>query len=463
MSKSESKKELRIGLELHIQLDTKSKLFCTCANKEAKPNSLTCPICLGMPGTKPSLNKAAVESCLKLALALNCSIPSSSTFSRKTYFYPDLAKNFQITQYEMPIAKDGKLKLGGKEIRIRRIQLEEDPASLKHEPEHVLIDYNRSGIPLAEIVTEPDFSSAKEVKEFLIMIKQIIQYIRVFKKEGKFRVDVNVSLGKHARVEIKNITGFKEIEKAAIYEVKRQEIRLNRGMVKEAETRWWNAATATTKLVRLKETEEEYGYIFEPDLPKLTFSSQIINKIKAQLPELPYQKVERLKQEYKINEELAASIATDLELANIYEAIIKKLGKAYAALIAQWFAVYLKKILNWNNITFKESKLDETKLINFMNLILKKKVSDRAAELILRQLTVKPVKIEQLAKQYQELNEAEQQEIVDKVLKENPKAIDDYKKDTKVLHWLVGKVIRKSKARIDAKKATQLLKKKLEK
>jgi len=224
----------KIGLEVHVQLNTKSKLFCSCATIAEEPNSATCEVCLGMPGSKPVINRKAVEFAIKLALALNCKIAKDSFFSRKTYFYPDMCKNFQITQYEKPIAEKGEIIITGKKIRIRRLQLEEYPAAIKYPEgmkfsEYVLIDYNRSGIPLCEIVTEPDFSTPVEARRFLEALQTILEYIGVFyTRTCTLRVDANISVGVHSRVEIKNITGFREVEKALQFEVVRQESCLRR-------------------------------------------------------------------------------------------------------------------------------------------------------------------------------------------------------------------------------------------
>ena len=219
---------VKIGLEIHCQLTTKTKLFCSCSTQPGKPNENTCPVCMGFPGSRPKVNKKAIEFGLRAALALNCRINKNFLFSRKCYFYPDLPKNYQITQYEIPLAEDGFLMIDGKKIRIRRIHLEEDPAKIIHKKDHILVDYNRSGVPLIEIVTEPDFTSAKEVRRFLEEISSILQHLGIFDphREAAMRADINISIEGGNRVEIKNVTGFKEIEKVINFEVVRQELSL---------------------------------------------------------------------------------------------------------------------------------------------------------------------------------------------------------------------------------------------
>jgi len=260
---------MKIGLEIHVQLATKTKLFCSCPNKVSKkPNTLTCDYCLGLPGTKPRLNKKALEYAIKIGLALNCKFPEKTYFSRKSYFYPDMAKNFQITQYEVPFAKDGYVTINihnkEKKIRIRRIQLEEDPARIVHvggsitEANYVLVDYNRSGIPLCEIVTEPDMENPAEARLFLQKLSSMLQYLDIFNPdvEGSIRVDANISLGE-SRVEIKNISGFKEVEKALNFEVVRQKNLMKKSKEILRETRGWDSVANVTRSLRSKEEEEE--------------------------------------------------------------------------------------------------------------------------------------------------------------------------------------------------------------
>jgi len=462
-----SELKTKIGLEIHTQLNTKSKLFCGCPTAAEEPNAATCEVCLGMPGSKPVVNRKAVEFAVKLALALNCKVPSGCFFSRKTYFYPDMAKNFQITQYEKPIAADGKLAISGKTIQIRRLQLEEDPAAIKY-PEgmkfsdYILIDYNRSGVPLCEIVTEPDFTSPAEARKFLEVLQTILEYIGVFDaRTGTIRVDANVSVTGHPRVEIKNITGFREVEKALAFEIVRQESHVRRGEAsKLIETRFYDPLTKSTELMRAKETEEEYGYIFEPDLTKLEFTKAFVDKIKSELPELPQQKAARFVNQYKITSDEAASIVTELELADVFE----KLAKIDAKLAARWISVYLKKVLNFKGLRFKDVGLTERELSTFLKMVKDGEVSQRGGELLLRELILKPQDPQNLAEKLSllQLAESELKKAVAKVLIENKKAVAAYRTgEQKVLQFMIGQVIRETKGRADAKTVLKFLKEKL--
>lgn len=462
-------KELRgkIGLEIHVQLNTKSKLFCGCITQGGEPNTATCEICLGMPGSKPTINAKAVEFAIKLANAFNCKIATNSFFARKTYFYPDMSKNFQITQYEKPIAADGSLDIKGKFIRIRRIQLEEDPAALKH-PEgmqysnYVLIDYNRAGTPLCEIVTEPDIETGKQARELLEHLAIILEYIGIFDPQlCKLRTDVNISVAGHERVEVKNITGFANVEKAINYEIVRQESRAARGeSIKIIETYLFDEETGTTQLMRAKESEEEYGYIYEPDLVVLELTHSLLAKIKKNMPELPQQRATRFVKIYKINKAQADSIISELAIAELFESVAKKL---HPQICARWITVYLKKVLNYNSLRFASTKLTKAYFETFLKLIITRKISQRGAELLLRQLVVEPKDPQILAKEMNLFLSKEKELIkaVKQVLSKNPKAVADYKSGKeKALQYLVGAVVKETKGRADAKSVLKLLKNK---
>jgi aspartyl-tRNA(Asn)/glutamyl-tRNA(Gln) amidotransferase subunit B len=464
--------EAMIGLETHVQLNIETKMFCGCSIKNIpeEPNTRCCPTCLGMPGSKPRVNKAAIEAGIKIALALGCKISPEIFFSRKTYFYPDMSKNFQITQYEIPLSKEGEIEtldLEGKKkvIRIRRINLEEDPAKLEHvggditTANYVLIDYNRSGIPLCEIVTEPDFSSSKEVRIFLQRLSAILEYLGVFVKgEMSLKTDVNISIKGHERVEIKNITSFGDIEKAIEFEIVRQESKLRGNEEIERETMTWDPDARTTKTLRKKEVEEEYGYIFEPDLTMIEIKKDIIDKIKEKLPELPHQKFERYKKEFKISSELAYSITSDLELAQFYERLAKKIEPDFAA---SWMNI-LKKTLYYNDTSLKETKLTEELFLRLLELIKNESVTDRGGELILRKIIFEPEEFNDLAKKFSKIETTNTEEIIDNILKKYDKAVRDYRKgDKKALNFLIGMIAKETENRIDAKTIQHLLEKKL--
>ena len=270
-----------------------------------------------MPGSKPVLNLEALKQGIKVALALNCKISPETFFSRKSYFYPDMTKNYQITQYEEPFATNGKLE----NIKLKRIHLEEDPGALIHKRSYTLIDYNRSGIPLIEIVTEPDFKSPNEVRLFLRKLTTILEYLGVYtrKSEATMKADANISSGGE-KVEIKNITGLKEIERALSYETKRQ----REETIKIQETRGWDANKGKTYLMRTKESEEDYGYLHDPDLVKIEISKDLIKQLKESIPELSDERIKRFKKQYKLKQEDAEVLTSEIKLAEIFEEVAKK-------------------------------------------------------------------------------------------------------------------------------------------
>jgi len=467
--------ETMIGLETHVQLNTKTKLFCGCSLEkvmEAEPNSRCCPICLGMPGSKPRVNKAAIDAAIKIALALNCKINKETFFSRKTYLYPDMSKNFQITQYEIPLAYDGSLDINDdkgntKTIRIKRINIEEDPAQIQHiggnitTAKYVLIDYNRSGTPLCEIVTEPDFSTPKEARIFLQRLLAILDYLKVF-KIGEFSIksDANISLKGGERAEVKNITGFKEIEEALNYETIRQKDTLRKGEKVVRETRAWDEKAKVTRSLRRKEFEEDYGYIFEPDLTKIEVSDKWIEDMRKTLPELPHQKYERYLKEFKISSEMARSMTSDLEIAQFFEDIVKEIEPKFAA---TWVNI-LKKTLFYNDVALRETKLDKKTFVKLLKLIKDEKITDRGGEMILREIIFKPEDFDDLVKRYSKIEVKDIEHVIDKVLKENEKAVRELKQGKKEsMDFLIGQVIRKIGKRIDAKKVRQIIKLKVKK
>ncbi|HIQ50161.1 MAG TPA: Asp-tRNA(Asn)/Glu-tRNA(Gln) amidotransferase subunit GatB [Nanoarchaeota archaeon] len=455
--------KVKIGLETHVQLATKTKLFCSCSIEnlsEAEPNTRVCDICLGFPGSKPVLNKKAVDIGIKIALALNCKIHREFFFSRKSYFYPDMAKNFQISQYEIPLASNGYLIVNGKKIRIKRVHLEEDPARIIHvgksitEAKYTLLDYNRSGIPLVEIVTEPDIESPKEAREYLKTLMLILEYLGVFDpKEHLMKSDANISLEGGERVEIKNITGFREVENALNFEILRHKNLLKRGIKPERETRMWDPVTKTTKSLRKKEEEEEYGYIFEPDLVKIVLTEEQINAIKQSLPEMPQEKFEKYLS-MGLNKEIAFTISSDLQLAIFFESLLDEFSPNQ---IDSWILV-LKKILNYNDVLLSETKLKKEHFSLLVKKALSGEISDRAFELILREVVFYPEKLEMLLKEYQKISGEKLKEIVLKVIENNKKAVEDYKSgEEKALNYLVGQVMKEIKGKGDAKEIRKII------
>src|SRR3989338_6010324 len=355
----EFKSDVVIGLECHIELNCNTKLFCSCPTKanegaEDLPNTRTCPTCLGMPGSKPVLNKKAVEYAIKLCLALNCKINKELIFSRKSYFYPDMSKNYQITQYEIPLGDGGNLKLkSGKEIGITREHMEEDPAALIHpsgmqQSAYVLVDYNRSGNPLLEIVTKPEVESAEEARDFMKQLITTLSYLKIFDiNNGIIKADANVSIkeSQYRRIEIKNITGFREIERALNYEIGRQKHEIAEGKKPEQETRSWDSEKGITFLLRKKETEEDYGYILDTDLVKTEITLDLVDKIKKEMPELAHDKIKKFITKHKIKKEDAEILAAEKELAEMFEKVAEEVDPILAA---KWLRRELVRVLNYN-------------------------------------------------------------------------------------------------------------------
>ncbi|MBS3167735.1 Asp-tRNA(Asn)/Glu-tRNA(Gln) amidotransferase subunit GatB [Candidatus Woesearchaeota archaeon] len=452
-----------IGLEIHISLNTKTKLFCSCPNNNAGlPNTECCDICTGFPGSKPVLNKKAVEYALKLCLALNCKIAPEIIFSRKTYFYPDMGKNYQITQYELPLGSNGILELADKKIRIRRIHLEEDPAALIHQGSTVLIDYNRSGTPLCEIVTEPDLSSPEEAREFLKRLLTIIQYLKIFDlKNGIVKADANVSIKPHERIEVKNINGFKEIERAISYEIERQKQLVNEGKpITHRETRGWKSDKGITIFQRSKESEEDYGYIIDPDLVSIELTKEDIEKTKKSLPELPKEKAVKYHSKYKIPKIDAEVLANDYELTELLEeAISKKVDPLFAA---EWIRREVSRVLNYSKKELHETFIAKN-LIEVLDTISKNKITRRTGQKLMELLTEKDVNIKEYIKSQgleSVSNTQEIEEICKKVLKKNEKAVKEYLEgNEKSFMFLIGQCMRASKGKADPKTLNEILKK----
>ncbi len=450
---------MKIGIEVHIQLNTKSKIFCSCANEVTlEPNTTTCEICLGMPGSKPAFNREALIKAIKVALALNCKIQKEFFFSRKSYFYPDLPKNFQISQYEIPLAVDG----SSDGIRIRRVHLEEDPSKLVHSGAYVLIDYNRSGVPLIEVVTEPDFKNPRDVRTFLEKLTTILEYLDVYYRasEAAMRVDANISLD-DVRVEIKNIFGIRDIERALNYEIIRQGGLIKRNEKIARETRGWDSQTGTTKFLRGKEQEEDYGYIFEPDLVKIELRDIEIKNIKKELPELPDEKKERFCKEYKILDGDAKVVVSSNILAEMYEKVARKIDPKLAA---QWLRRELLRVLNYNRMDVYELKdFNVNYFIELLELLQNKTITPRMAQQILNELVIKPFSPKEFIKKGRVSvikNEKELRALCEQVMKENKKAVEDYKNgEQKALHFLIGQVIRKTKGAAKADAVGEIFKK----
>ena len=441
-----------IGLETHVQLNTKTKLFCSCRvpEDEEKPNTCICEVCLGLPGSKPMINEKAIEYSIKLAKALNCKINKTVMFSRKTYFYPDMSKNYQITQYEIPIGEEGYLELkNSKKIRIRRIHLEEDPAKIIHKDKYALVDYNRSGIPLCEIVTEPDFENEEEVKEYLKELENILYYLNVY-REGSMKSDVNISIEGGERVEVKNVSGIKDVEKVIKYELIRQNMLKKRGMKIERETRGWNENRGITYSMRKKEYEEDYGYITDPDITSIDLWD-------VEIPELPRQRIDRFIKQYGLNKEIVYALVSDKELSEVFENLAKEFEPKK---ISKWLAVVLKKELNYRDIRFKNSKVAIENLKKLFEEI--DSLSDPAIKMSIR-LIVDGKSFEESKKEIGLDKKVDIDPLIDNIIKDNEKAVKDYLDgNDKAINFMIGIILREHKG-LDPKEIREKIIEKIKK
>lgn len=469
-----------IGLEVHCQLDTKTKLFCGCSTdyRDDPPNTHVCPTCLGLPGALPSINRKAVEFALKVAMALNCEVPDLCEFSRKNYFYPDLDKAFQITQYDKPLAIKGKLTIEGdegeKDIRITRVHMEEDPGRLVHKggtdrPKYSLVDYNRAGIPLIEIVSEPDLRSPKEARRFLNKLRATLEYLNVFdsEKEGSLRVDANISLQGSERVEIKNISSYKGVEKALLFEVTRQKNALRRGQRVERETRHFVETRGVTTSARSKEQEQDYRYFPEPDLRPLCVGSWTEAIV---LPELPDARRARFIRQYGCSPNHARTLTGDLRTAEFYE----RVASVDPILTATWVADTLLGELNYRDMGISRVPVDV--FTELMGLLKEGEITDKGGIEILRvildgikngQSIETPISIMDRLN-LRVIRATGSGDILagatSDVIREQQKAVADYKAGkSEALNFLVGQVMKKTRGRADPSDLKRVLQEKLEK
>jgi len=458
-----------IGLEIHVQLDTKTKLFCGCTTKGKEPNTATCPTCLGHPGSKPVLNAKALEFAAMLALALNCTINKDMRFSRKTYFYPDMGKNYQITQYESPLGENGVLELDDRtSVRIKRVHVEEDPAALVRPTEasanYVMVDYNRSGIPLVEIVTEPDMTGAEQAREFIKKLIHVLKYLKVFdENEGIIKADANVSIKEtgYTRVEIKNITGAKEIERALVYEIGRQHDAHKRKETIVQETRGWDADVGVTREQRRKETEDDYGHITDPDLPGICFSDERLEELAAQVPELGQQKQQRFVKEYGIDPVDAATMAKEQELGDLFERVAQSVDPILAA---RWLRRELRRVLTASGK--KVADVEETHVLELLQLLEKKTITDRIGQRLIERLVqegISPAKVVKDEGLAQVTDEAAVRDVVKKIIEANPDVVKQVKAgEEKAFNFLIGQAMRQLKGRAPPALINKTLKEALE-
>ena len=490
-----TKYEPTIGMEVHVELKTNSKMFCSCANNpdEIKPNKNICPVCVGHPGALPVANKKAIEYVIKTGLALDCKIAEFSKFDRKNYFYPDLPKGYQISQYDKPLCEKGSLLINDRKIGITRIHLEEDTGKLLHPKgaDYSLVDLNRAGTPLMELVTEPEIKSSAEAKEFCKQFQLIVKCIGVSDadmEKGHMRCEVNISLKPTGqkefgtKVEIKNLNSFRAVERSIEYEIKRQTEVLDDGGKIIQETRGWNADKQETYSQRKKEEAHDYRYFPEPDLPPLDLTKKAgmfdVQKIKDSIPELPLLKKYRFINQYKITEENAKIFSEDKELANYFEEIISELKHwikdkgidgnkldKLTKLTANYILTELQRLLYVNNTLVSDCKITAENFAEFITLIDEGKISSSGAQTMLEEMFLAggdPSNILDKKGLEQISNEDEIEKIIDEVIKNNLQSVEDYKSGKEVaLKFLVGQVMKESKGKANPQVAGEILKKKL--
>lgn len=466
-----------IGLEIHVELKTKTKMFCGCLNAldEKRPNINICPICMGHPGTLPTINKKAVEAVLKLGLTLNSEIHETSKFDRKNYFYPDLPKGYQISQYDKPLVAGGELN----GVKITRIHLEEDTARLVHSADgkSSLVDFNRAGLPLMELVTEPDIKNGKEAVEFAKELRLILRYLEISDadmEKGQMRIEANISVSKNSelgtKVEVKNLNSFRAVEEAIDYEIKRQTDDLESGVQIKHETRGWNESKKKTEHQRLKEKAHDYRYFPEPDLPPLDLTKFDLEKIKAEIPELPAQKRERFKKEYDLMPEQAEILINEPRLAEYFEESASELfseipedgdKNKYIKLLFNYLTSDFKGLINEIGKDINDIKIVPENFADLIVLIIKGKISSRLAKDILREMAASGLDPRRIIMEKGLVQISDEEAIgraIEEVIKANPKAIEDYKKGKgAALQFLIGQTMARLKGQANLEILRRLL------
>jgi aspartyl-tRNA(Asn)/glutamyl-tRNA(Gln) amidotransferase subunit B len=496
------KYDLIVGLEIHIQTKTDSKMFCSCPTGyfHEEPNTHVCPVCLGLPGALPVPNKRALELCVLMGLATNCSIDNEIYFDRKHYFYPDLPKGYQISQYKRPICSDGKVKLSNSTVEIERIHQEEDVAKSTHHIEsgtgldYSLIDYNKSGVPLIEIVTKPCIRSAQEAKEYATRIRQIARYLNISDadmEKGQMRCEPNISIqekGKweyrdgmivaiddyelNPKVEVKNIGSITAVEKSIEYEFNRLVEAIENGEEIIQQTRGWNADRGITEFQRSKETADDYRYMAEPDIPVIEISDDDISRISEELVELPHEKIKRYKEEYKLSNYDAEVLSAEREVSEFYDKLVEKLNKeindlpSSAKLAANSITGTIFAWLNEKSISISEANLDLDDLVQWNLALHENEITKNKAEELLKESLNKGEDLSDLLDEFRTKAEKSADSLEDtikEVIDENPNAVKDYKDGKKAsIGFLIGQVMQKTQGTADPNEARSILIKELE-
>ena len=486
--------EATIGMEVHAELKTASKMFCACKNGlglETTPNVNVCQVCTAQPGALPVPNAKAIEAVQKVGLALNCALRFHSKFDRKNYFYPDLPKGYQISQYDEPFCEAGTMEIGDKLFRITRIHLEEDTGKLTHPTgaDYTLVDYNRAGVPLMELVTEPDFSTAKDARAFCQKLRQILRYLEVSDadmEKGQMRCEVNISLHKvgedrlsGTKVEIKNLNSFKSVERSIEYEIKRQTEALENGETIVQETRGWDEARSATVSQRKKESAHDYRYFPEPDIPPFVFTGNDVERLKADLPELPDAKEKRFMTEYGLPQADAVILVEDKETAAYFEAVVSELGakidggetksdlNRMIKLAANYFITEVRKYLGEDR-PLASLPISPENYAEFVAIVADGKINSSAAQTVLKEMLsgadgdTDPSHIIDRLNLAQMSDSSELETIVDAILASNAQSITDFKAGKQnAFQYLIGQVMKETKGKANPQLVSEILKKKL--
>lgn len=471
--------ETVIGLEVHLHLKTKTKAFCGCSTEFGQePNSQVCPVCLGFPGSLPVLNKVALDYAIKVALSLNCQVQEYTKFDRKNYFYPDLPKNYQISQYDLPISRDGFLNIDledkTKRIGIRRVHLEEDAGKLIHQQDSSLVDFNRSGIPLLEIVSEPDINSVQEAYEYLTRLKSIIKYLDVSDcdmEKGSLRCDANISIREEGarelgvKTELKNMNSFKAVKDALSFEIERQTELLNKGNTIIQETRLWDAKELNTVSMRTKEEAQDYRYFPEPDLPPFIINQAKIEELRKTIPELPQDKMERFIRDYGLSKYDAKILVFSKQDADYAEDCLQAYPNKDKKSMVNWLIGPLLSEANARNCDLAGLGISAKGLVELVNFVENQQISSLSAKSVLTEMidAKKPATAIIQEKNLIQISDADSlDKIAQEVIKENPQSANDYKSGKiNALMFLVGQVMRKSNGRANPKIVQEILKRRL--
>ena len=471
--------EVVIGLEVHAQLKTASKIFCGCSTTYgAEPNTHTCPICLGLPGILPVLNKKVVEYALMMALASHCQIATESHFARKNYFYPDLPKGYQISQYELPLAEHGQIEIetnqGIKRIGLTRIHLEEDAGKSIHNDAEGLsyIDFNRCGVPLIEIVSEPDISSTEEAVTYLKRLRSILSYLGISSgnmEEGSFRCDANLSLRKKGmkgfgtRTELKNMNSFRHVQKALEYEIKRQLDILESGQEVIQETRLWNENEGKTYSMRSKEESHDYRYFPEPDLLPLVIDQEWLDAIVDRLPELPDEKMKRFMDQYGLPKYDSEVLTSSIELADYFELCARETGNA--KMVSNWIMSELLRAIKGDDREVEDCPVSPSALTELLKMIKDGTISGKIGKDVFKEMYREGKSARAIVKDkglIQISDEAEIAAIIEQVLEGNLEQVAKYKKGKKkLLGFFVGQVMKKTKGKANPRLVNEILEKAL--